>query len=272
MDWIISANASLYDHSSSFEHYGFIDWRQGNTNYQIGDLVYIYCTRPIQKIRYKCRIDAINLDFKMIRDDKEYWFNESEYLKSLDGKFKRLNLVEQIDTKKLNLSNLITNGLNAPPQGPVKLSEKLSDYISSNFNDTNLNEIFPDTIDEIIDAYEGLKKQVIVNKYERSSIARVKCIEHHGSRCKVCDINFGDIYGDIGEDFIHVHHLIPIHNIGKEYKIDYIKDLIPVCPNCHSMLHRRNPPLAIEELKEKIKVGHSKIPMLSSGTSLTQKF
>ena len=45
--------------------------------------------------------------------------------------------------------------------------------------------------------------------------------------------------GEVGKDFIHVHHKIPIHTIGQSYKIDYAKDLIPVCPNCHAMLHRK---------------------------------
>lgn len=46
-EWIISANAEMYDHSSSFEHYNFIDWRQGATKFEINDIVYIYATRPI---------------------------------------------------------------------------------------------------------------------------------------------------------------------------------------------------------------------------------
>jgi len=60
--------------------------------------------------------------------------------------------------------------------------------------------------------------------------------------------------GEIGNEFIHVHHLTPIHKIGKEYKVDYKNDLIPVCPNCHSMLHRKfngNEP-TIDELKKMI--------------------
>lgn len=259
MNWIISANASMYDHSSSFEHHGFIDWKQGNNNYEIGDLVYIYCTKPIQKVRYKCRVDAINLDIISIRDDKDYWIDEAEYLKSLGGKFMRLTLIEQIDNEKLNLFNLINNGLKAAPQGPVKLSDKLTNYINSNLNDSNLNDIFPDTIDEIVDAYEGIIKQVIVNKYERSTIARSKCIEYHGSRCKICEIFFADKYGNIGEGFIHVHHLIPIHSIGKEYRIDYKNDLIPVCPNCHAMLHKKLDErlLSVEELQNIVKMNSS---------------
>lgn len=255
MDWIISANRK-YDHARSFDDYGFIDWKQGNKSYKIGDLVYIYCSKPIQKIRYKCRIDAIDLDHNSIRDDKEYWYKIADYwddyYKSLSEKFIRLNLIEQIDSEKLNLSNLIRNGLSKAPQGPVRSSEKLSNYINLIINDSNLNEIFPDSIDTTINAYEGLKKQVIVNKYERSSIARAECIKYNGSKCKVCEIDFIKVYGAIGEGFIHVHHIIPIHSIGKEYKIDYKNDLIPVCPNCHAMLHKKIDGnfLSVEKLRE----------------------
>ena len=74
----------------------------------------------------------------------------------------------------------------------------------------------------------------------------------HGVNCKVCDINFKEMYGEIGTDFIHIHHLIPIHEIGENYRIDYKHDLIPVCPNCHSMLHRKlnGKELSVEELKD----------------------
>ncbi|MBX3176493.1 MAG: HNH endonuclease [Candidatus Hydrogenedentes bacterium] len=86
---------------------------------------------------------------------------------------------------------------------------------------------------------EGLRKQVAVNKYERSSVARARCIKEHGHSCKVCNFNFEEKYGELGKEFIHVHHITPLHTIGKSYKIDYVKDLIPVCPNCHAMLHKK---------------------------------
>lgn len=49
-----------------------------------------------------------------------------------------------------------------------------------------------------------------------------------------------------------MHHLTPISSIGKEYQLNVDTDLAPVCPNCHYMLHRKDPPYTIEELKEKI--------------------
>lgn len=105
-EWIISANAEMYDHSSSFEHFEFIDWRQGNTKYEVNDLVYIYATRPISSVRYKCLVEKINLKHQEIRDDKEYWKNLDEYEKSLQGNFIRLRLIEQVSNRKLNLENL----------------------------------------------------------------------------------------------------------------------------------------------------------------------
>ncbi|MCR9249172.1 MAG: DUF3427 domain-containing protein [bacterium] len=96
---------------------------------------------------------------------------------------------------------------------------------------------------------EGTGKKITVNKYERNPLARRKCIEFHGPKCKVCDIDFEEKYGSIGKGFIHVHHKVPIAQIGDQYTIDPINDLVPVCPNCHAMLHRSSPVLSVEELK-----------------------
>lgn len=240
MNWLISANAKMYDHASSFAHHGSVDWRQGNFKYSAGDTVYIYCTSPIQRIRYKCKIMKLDMDFSQIRDDKEYWLDDSEYEKSLSGKFYNLQLIEEVDSEKLSLQLLLGNGLNGAPQGPLKLNQELESYISSVFSSAN-NEFFPDVLDSNLEIFEGIKKQVSVNKYERSSIARVKCLDAYGCKyiCEICKFNFEQIYGEVGKNFIHVHHITPIHTIGKNYKIDYAKDLIPVCPNCHAMLHRK---------------------------------
>ncbi|HNH44812.1 MAG TPA: HNH endonuclease, partial [Agitococcus sp.] len=113
--------------------------------------------------------------------------------------------------------------------------------------------VFPDEVDENIKYAEGKTKTVLVNSYERNQVARQKCIEHYGALCQICSFDFGKIYGNIGKDFIHVHHVVDIATIGNEYSVDPIKDLIPVCPNCHSMLHKKKPAYSIDELKEMMK-------------------
>lgn len=97
---------------------------------------------------------------------------------------------------------------------------------------------------------EGASKQITVNIYERSAEARSICIKHYGLNCSVCGFNFEKIYGKTGANFIHVHHLKPLSEIGNDYELNPLTDLRPVCPNCHTMLHKGKPvPYSIEELK-----------------------
>ena len=79
--------------------------------------------------------------------------------------------------------------------------------------------------------------QVVVNAYERSPVARSRCISHYGPMCLVCGFSFGSVYGSLAEGFIHVHHVKPLSEIGEEYEVDPIADLRPVCPNCHAIIH-----------------------------------
>jgi predicted HNH restriction endonuclease len=65
----------------------------------------------------------------------------------------------------------------------------------------------------------------------------------------VCSFDFGKVFGELGDGFIHVHHLQPLSEIKQEYQVAPISDLRPVCPNCHAMIHRRSPPLSIEEIE-----------------------
>lgn len=97
--------------------------------------------------------------------------------------------------------------------------------------------------------YEGAKKQIWVNVYERSTAAREACIQHYGHNCFICGFNFEERYGQIGADFIHVHHLKPLSEVGKGYKLHPVKDLRPLCPNCHAMLHQQKPAYSIGKLK-----------------------
>jgi len=78
---------------------------------------------------------------------------------------------------------------------------------------------------------EGIRKEITTNIYERNPIARQKCLEHYGYTCKVCDKSMDQIYGEDAKYIIEVHHIVPLSQIGKQYIIDPIKDLIPVCQN-----------------------------------------
>lgn len=79
--------------------------------------------------------------------------------------------------------------------------------------------------------------RVEVNRYEHSPDARRACIAHHGTSCAACGFSFEIAYGDIGKDFIPVHHLVPVSQLGGAYELDPVTDLVPLCANCHAMAH-----------------------------------
>lgn len=100
---------------------------------------------------------------------------------------------------------------------------------------------------------EGHVNQVLSNRYERNPVNRELCLMANGYSCCICGFDFEKTYGVIGHKFIHVHHIEKIASIGKEYFLNPEKDLIPVCPNCHAMLHRKDPPLRPDELQQILK-------------------
>ncbi|MEM5529723.1 HNH endonuclease [Gammaproteobacteria bacterium AS21] len=109
--------------------------------------------------------------------------------------------------------------------------------------------IYPDELPQE-NHLEGATKKVIINAIERNPAARKKCIEYYGPVCGACDFDFSSKYGsELGAGFIHVHHILDISLVGQEYKVDPIKDLRPLCPNCHAMVHRTKPAMHPNELR-----------------------
>jgi hypothetical protein len=97
---------------------------------------------------------------------------------------------------------------------------------------------------------EGGAVKVLVNRYERDRDARDACIAHYGTACSVCEMEFSKTYGELGDGFIHVHHHVLVSSRGKRYRVDPVEDLIPVCPNCHAMLHMGTTPPSINKLRQ----------------------
>jgi hypothetical protein len=132
------------------------------------------------------------------------------------------------------------------PEDARQLADELARPIIRAAGYASADEISPDPGQTFA---EGAVKQVTVNKYERDPRARSACLAEYGYKCVVCGMNFELTYGEIGKDFIHVHHLRELSALGKDYKVNPVTDLRPVCPNCHAMLHRKSPALMPEELK-----------------------
>lgn len=127
-------------------------------------------------------------------------------------------------------------------------------------------QILSQTVKNDIDAEEsqedfyykdGKVIEYFGTRYERNPINRARAIEIHGTSCKACGFNFENAYGELGKDFIEVHHVMPLHLTGEEIEINPKTDLVPVCSNCHRIIHRKkNNILTIEELKKILKMNY----------------
>lgn len=152
--------------------------------------------------------------------------------------------IEELEQELLGKLNLTREDLAA--------SEVSSNFVSDGTHEYEEN--FED-VSEFDELREGAKSQVLIDRYERNSRARSQCIDYYGTSCYVCHLDLGSKYGRVGKGLIHIHHIKPLHTIGQDYIVDPIKDLIPVCPNCHAIIHRQNPPYKIEDVQAFLREG-----------------
>jgi 5-methylcytosine-specific restriction enzyme A len=112
--------------------------------------------------------------------------------------------------------------------------------------------------DENMFVSEGRKKTIATQIYERSKLLRDKAIEHYTRNgrivCEVCGFDFYKEYGQIGKGYIEIHHQKPIFQYEEsdfsKVVTDALKNLVPLCSNCHRMIHRnKEKPFTTKELK-----------------------
>lgn len=122
---------------------------------------------------------------------------------------------------------------------------KILEIISQNDIDSlNSEETYP----------EGEMTKRYVNHYERNTKARAEAINIHGVKCKICNFDFYESYGERGKDYIEVHHLKPVSSLIESTNVNPQNDMTVVCSNCHRMIHRdQNNVLSIEEMKKIVK-------------------
>lgn len=133
----------------------------------------------------------------------------------------------------------------------IKLIENRTTIRSENFS-TLPEELDKEQFPTLI---EGAKKSITINAYERNPKAKATCISYYKVKnkgrikCEICGFDFGTVYGDVFSDKIVVHHIRELSSIGKDYEVDPIKDLLPVCPNCHLIAHSKTPAYTPDEIR-----------------------
>lgn len=238
-NWIMSSNSEKYDHAAAFERHGYIDWKQKN-NFQVGDWVFIRSKNSktgTDEIEYVGIVEKTDIPFEEALDDTEFW---KSGIKPVEDRYFRIRLMGSTSGMGMTREAMIGHGLKKgetfqSPKRLCNLSSDLEDFIIGVLDGIVVE---PFDVHEMDGYPEGSKMTATVNRYERDSRNRKACIDHYGCRCQVCEIDFGKRYGPLATGFIHVHHIVPVSELGDDYIVNPVKDLIPLCPNCHAMVHR----------------------------------
>ena len=247
--WIVPSNDNTFRIGDAIAAQdGMADWR--TDKFSVGDIVFIYKTIPEKRIHYKMEVIKVKMIFDEAFEQEPFWTDKVQYYGNITSFYARFKLLEEYTDDILSLHHLHEHGYEGIPRSVRECKDEgLIDFLlhpHQMVNDDVYDVDYPEDDEKL---YEGALVTVKANKFERNQKARRECVAKKGYQCSVCGRDFEATYGEIGKNFIHVHHLIPISSIGKEYELNVDRDLVPVCPNCHYMLHRKDPPYTVEELK-----------------------
>lgn len=169
---------------------------------------------------------------------------------------------------------LSRNGYATYNNGSFTITERGQNYVMK--NSENIDYLFSQCFD-YADIKEGFTK-VIENEGDtlipeiieegalsvrpsivrgRSRMLRQAAIDHFSHKgsiyCDCCNFEFRQFYGtEYGTSCIEMHHMRPIYQYqraGEQKTIDEaLKNLLPVCPNCHRVIHRNH--ITVQQLPE----------------------
>lgn len=206
--------------------------------------------------------DAEKLTNASLNQDVVLVFNGSEYIGYLNvDKLDRLRILWRVDLQKKIEECFPRYDRFGGNSFPVAQFTKTGKYrFSMEFVNSEFYRAGDEDIVTVVDVEdckgrsEGRLKAYYTTLHERNPKNREAAIRIHGVDCKVCGMNFEKKYGELGKNYIEIHHKNPLYLTKENVPINVKTDLVPVCPNCHRMLHRyKNRMLTIEELKEIVK-------------------
>ncbi|WP_409304704.1 EVE domain-containing protein [Peribacillus sp. SCS-155] len=274
--WIFQGNPKVFDIDNYVKNNKYIWWslRQEHFESQINidDVVFLWRSdggnRGTGGILAKTRVVELPANHTESEETQNYWYTDdwdNDYLavklevqevRLENGFVNRISILEHETLKELLILRLRqqTNYLLAEEH--AEELHNLWNKQSSKF-DLFITQVGMDIDSEIADETgEPLQKDGKITeyygkRYERNPQNRARALELHGFDCYVCGFNFEKVYGDRGKDFIEVHHVNPLGTVKQEVAINPETDLLPVCSNCHRMIHRsKDDVLSIDELKK----------------------
>lgn len=132
-NWIIPSNSSKFDLAKFLsKHDNIVDWKQ-SANFEVGDVVYIYCTKPEMRIRYKMEVVETNIPFSKSIKDENCWTDKTEFKAGVENnKYYRMKLLTAINSDMLTMEMLHKQGVKGYIFGPRTIDKELTKYIETN--------------------------------------------------------------------------------------------------------------------------------------------
>lgn len=272
--WIFQGNPAQFRVNDYIRDFTDIMWSLNQEHYQnvisIGDSVYIWRSEAGSKGTGGIIARGIVTGRPVLhKDEGLYWNNSGSQTEKLRVPITIENhLLDEQFIKRIELleHNMLKNLL------ILKMSNQ-TNYLLSQEHSTVLAELWNERVAERKKGLvrimkqdllaekaqnasfykDGEVKQYYGNRYERKTKNRLRAIEIHGTSCLVCGFDFEKVYGEHGKNFIEVHHIKPLSTLDEAVEINPEHDLVPVCSNCHRMIHRkRDHILSVEELRNLI--------------------
>jgi 5-methylcytosine-specific restriction enzyme A len=266
--WIFQGNPNVFDIDNYVQDNKFIWWsiRQEHfaDEFNINDTVFLWRSDGGKKgtggVLAKCRVVSLPVDRTDDSNSQDYWNNddwsnsylaiklEVQEVNLREGFISRISLLEHSVLKDLLIHRLRqqTNYL-LSHEHATELDKMWT--LSNNKSQVEI-DIEAELAEEDDFYTDGAVKYFYGKRYERNPINREKAIEIHGLNCVCCGFNFEKVYGERGKDFIEVHHVKPLSTIKEDVIINPETDLVPICSNCHRMIHReKDNVLTVEELR-----------------------
>jgi predicted HNH restriction endonuclease len=226
-----------------------------------GDIV----ARPIDyRLSYYVILRRYSVTIKNNTLDRNYQFTRGFNVDNLDNQLDELEVqiinrdikeLLNVRDKTLSIGKLkkILNEMSQSESTTRNLEQESEANTYHNTLEQKEEAIILDEEDELAFP-EGREKFQLHRSRERNGKLPIQAKqkrlrEDKRLACDVCDLDFFQVYGDLGHGFIEAHHKIPISKLNNSSETS-IEDLALVCSNCHRMLHRGKRLLTIEELRE----------------------
>ena len=267
MEWLIAANHNMYDHVKAFKELPYVDWKQ-NSNYSVGDKVYIYSSAPIQAIEFLVEVIKIDITVENAHDDRDYWINIQEYEKGRNhGKYVRFKLINYFEDDVITLDELRKNGLEGNIQGTRKLynadnsiknwgnyihkrlkriDEKivlkknahLDLYMKEELASENVNfkrnYDYTDKLSPMPSLIEEKGKKV----YKRNTDIAINALGIAQFQCEIEREHYTFMRRNADIPYTEPHHLIPMaYQEEFKHSIDIEENIVSLCSSCHNEIH-----------------------------------